>query len=328
MTRRATLAAALVAVLSGSALANDWAYGLFSEFERDFGKVERGAKVSHDFILANHSGKDVRIKGIRVSCNCTQANAASMRVAAGESTTIHVVMDTAAFAGSKSVTVFVQFDRPRRAEVALRVHAISTANVAAGGHEVDFGIVPEGQANEKRLNLDYAGNAAWRITGLDFGSPHIKAEVEEKARDAAKVRYELKISLAKTAPVGLLEDRIRIQTTDPKMREIIVLAKASIEAKVAVSPDKLDLRDAISGQTITKNLIIKASKPFRITRVEGTQGLVALRMAADSKTTQIVTLTVTVPADPQQLPDHIELFTDVNGDKAINIAVQKQSAIR
>lgn len=328
MNRREVLTAVLLAVLPGAAMANDWAYGLFNEMEHDFGKVERGVKLTRDFTITNTTGKDVRIKGVRVSCHCTQANVDTMKLAAGESTVLHAVMDTAVFAGSKSVTIFVNFDRPKRAEIGLRISAISTANVAAGGHEIDFGIIPEGTKFEKKLNLDYAGNINWKITGLEFGNANVKAEVDEKIRDAKKVRYELTIRLDGKAPAGLLEDRIRIQTNDPKIPEIVVLAKASIEPKVAVSPEKLDLRDAISGQTITKNVIIKASKPFRITRMEGAQPAIELRMAAESKTTQIVTLTITVPSDPKQLPDHIELITDMNGEKAINIALQKSGAIR
>lgn len=328
MFRQGMLAAVLLAVLSTTVRASDWAYSLFSELDHDFGKVERGAKLNHDFVLTNNTGKEVRIKAVRVSCNCTRANVDSMNLGPGESTVLRTVMDTSVFAGSKTVSVFVQFDRPRRAEIGVRLSAVSSAHVGSGGHEIDFGIVPEGKAYEKKLNLDYAGNPAWKITSLDFGNPHVKAEVEEKVRDGAKVRYELTIRLDAGAPAGLLEDRIRIHTNDPKTAEIAVVAKATIEPKIAVSPDKIDLRDAVSGQSITRNVIVKSSKPFKITRLEGSQGMVELRTSAEPKTTQIVTLTVTVPSDPRQLPDHIELYTDANGERPIQISLNRQGAIR
>lgn len=324
MTARGIVVAALLLALAPhESRASDWAYGLFNALEHDFGKVERGTKLTHSFGLTNTTPKEVRIKRVRVSCQCTTATVANERLGPGESTTIEAVMDTAGFQGSKSVAIFVQFDRPRRAEVALRVACVSQGSLAAGGTEVDFGVVAEGAGGERRLHLDYAGNAAWRVTALDFGSPHVKADVTEVARDAGKVRYELRIALLPTAPAGPFEDRIRIQTNDPKNPEFYVLAKAAIESKIVLTPDAFRVPDLKPGDKVTQNFLVKTSKPFRIVRGDNTFGQFEIRSAAEPKTTQLVVVTLTAPADLHDLPDHIELITDLDGDKPIVLPIQR-----
>lgn len=324
MFRRLGFAAFLLAILPASSRANDWSYAMFDALEHDFGKVERGNRLTHSFVMTNQTGSEVRIRRVSVSCSCTQAYATNTRILPGQSATIEAVMDTSGFQGSKSVTITVAFDRPRRAEARLRVSAISLGSAATGGNnDIDFGVVPEGAGAERRMHLDYTGNASWQITGLDFGSPHLKAEAREISRDAAKVRYELRVVIANSAPAGAFEDRIRIHTNDPRTSEMLVVAKALIEPKVAVSPDTLRFGDLVSGQKLTKTLILKASKPFRILRAENTFGMFEIRAAAEAKTTQLVMITLTVPADHNQLPEHLDLVTDLDGDKVIAVAVQK-----
>lgn len=321
----AILLVSLVAPLAPSARAGSWADAFFPVREQDFGKVQRGTVLNHQFVLNNTLATEIRIKGLRVSCGCTKATAGSTRLAPGESTTIDATMDTSGFQGNKSVTVFVQFDRPRRSEVPLRLSCVSVGTSNQGASEVDFGIVPAGKEVIKRMNVDYAGTVDWRVTGLDFGNPHVRAEIQELARDkeSGKVRYELVITLAPTAPPGTLEDQIRIHTNDPKEPEVLVLAKAKVEAEIVVSPDNLRLSDLVPGQRITKNVIVKAQTPFRVTRVDNnTAGLFEIRSAPTPKTTQLVMVTLIVPEDLSSIPNHIDLVTDIDDEKVISIGVR------
>lgn len=325
MAGRLVLSAVLVMTfMADRSNADSWADPFFATHDHDFGKVLRGTTLNHQFVVTNTLTAEVRIKGLRVSCGCTRATASSMRVAPGESITIDAVMDTSGFQGSKSVTIFVQFDRPRRAEIPLRISCVSMGNINQGTSEVDFGIVPTGKEVVKRLNVDYVGDGNWKVIGLDYGHPSFRAEIVEVSRDVAagKVRYELIITLAGTASPGTIEDQLRIQTTDASATDILVLAKAKIEADVVASPDSLRISGFIPGQKITKNIIVKAPSPFKVTRVDNAHGMFEIRSAPTPKTTQLVVVTLTVPRDLSSIPEHIDLVTDLENEKVISIGVK------
>src|SRR5437667_8844228 len=99
--------------LAGPAAAATWADAMFDELSKDFGSVPRGPTLSHPFRLTNQTGQPVHISGVRVSCGCVSAGALRDDLAPGQSTAILTNMDTMRFYGTRTVTIYVQFDRPQ-----------------------------------------------------------------------------------------------------------------------------------------------------------------------------------------------------------------------
>ncbi|MBY0587014.1 DUF1573 domain-containing protein [bacterium] len=323
MIRSSVLALLMAVVVPVTGQAASWANEMFSARSFDFGSVERGEKPSHEFVISNTGTREVRIKSIRVSCSCTTAVAASGRIPAGESTVLTATMDTAGFQGSKAVTIYVLFDRPWRSEVTLRVSCVSLGKLGTEATEIDFGILSQGSDSRKRLNLDYSGPVDWQVKDLDFGNPHFTTEVHEVAREQGKVRYELDIKLLPTAPAGTLEDTIRVHTNDPSTPIIVVKAKAQIEADVVVSPASIRLGTMTPGQTIERKVMIKAPNPFKVVRVDNADGLLEYRSDDQAKTVQLVTLTLTMPAKGEEIPRHVDIVTDLNGERVVSLDIQK-----
>src|SRR5262245_39146548 len=105
------LTAALSAATSAGAAT--WADGLFDALTKDFGSVARGPLLTHDFRVTNNTKTTVNLSSVRVSCGCVTALAQGNTLKPGESTTVHITMDTTRFIGPKTVTVFVQFSEPQ-----------------------------------------------------------------------------------------------------------------------------------------------------------------------------------------------------------------------
>lgn len=320
---RTSLLVLCLALSPAVAQASNWADGLFHGLDRDFGAVKRGAQLNHSFLLTNNTGSEVRIKSIQVSCGCTQAVARSKIIPPGQSTSIDCTMETNGFEGSKTVSIYVRFDRPRRAQASLRLNCVSQANVPGGVHEVDFGIVTQGSCAERRLNLDYVGKPDWQVESLDYGNANLQVEIQEVSRSTERVRYELKVALCKDQPAGTLEDRVRIQTNDPQVPQIVVVVKALVEPTLVVAPDTLRLSPLVPGQTITKNLMVKASHPFKVVRVENTNGLFKVKSSPTEKTTQLIVVTLEVPQDVSQVPDHLEVITNLEGEQSVPVNIDR-----
>src|SRR5947209_3729329 len=118
---RSCLAVLIALGAASAAPAATWADAMFDELSRDFGSVPRGPTLTHHFQLTNRSGVPVHIASARVSCGCVTATVLQPDLAPGQSTSVVAEMDTRRFTGTKTVTIYVQFDRPQWEEVRLWV---------------------------------------------------------------------------------------------------------------------------------------------------------------------------------------------------------------
>lgn len=323
MNRVTVLAFLVSVVIPCAAQAARWADELFPERQHDFGKIERGAKAAHDFVLINNTRREVRIKSIRVSCSCTKAVATTGRIDAGGTTILSAVMDTSGFQGSKAVTIYVRLDRPWPAEITLRVQCESVGKLGAEATEIDFGIINQGATPFKKINLDYTGPIEWRVTDLDFGNPNFATEIRETERSPERTRYELDIRLKAGALPGVIEDTIRVHTNDPEMPVVVVKAKAQVEADVVVSPSAISLGPLKPGETVERKLMIKAANPFHVVRLDNGEGVMKFTSNSEAKTVQLVTLSFTAPSSMDDLPRHVDIVTDLDGERVLSIDIDR-----
>jgi hypothetical protein len=71
----------------------------FAEFKmdkeiHDFGKVQKGEQLTHTFTITNTGDQPLKIKDVKVECNCTNFELANTELAPGESTKLKVVIDS------------------------------------------------------------------------------------------------------------------------------------------------------------------------------------------------------------------------------------------
>jgi len=319
----------LLTVLPAPAFAGGgWTSSLVSELDHNWGTVERGAQLSHQFTITNNTGKELRIKSVTPSCHCVSPMVADYNIPPGGSTILDARMNTGVFLGSKTVTITVTFDKPRRGDLQLRVSAVSTGGAigVASTTEIDFGATPAGQKVEKKLVLDFSGASDRKIESIEFNKERVTAIYKEIDRKGDKVRYELALTLPQNLPIGQLEEKIRIKTNDTKNPETFVLAKARLEGQLTIVPDAFKIDQVAPGAKVTKNVIIKSAVPFRVIQVNNTLGMFAVRSGGEDKTVQMVSITFTAPVDAAAIPDHLEFLTDLPDGKPLTLAVAKEGA--
>src|SRR5438034_6012660 len=135
---------------ASGALAASWAEGLFDDLGRDFGSVPRGPTLNHPFRLTNQTGQTVHIASVRVSCGCVSASTIKDELAPGQNTAIMANMDTLRFFGTRTVKIYVQFDRPHWEVVLLWVRANSRDDVSLTPEGLAFGQIKHGVRSEER----------------------------------------------------------------------------------------------------------------------------------------------------------------------------------
>ncbi|MBA3061413.1 MAG: DUF1573 domain-containing protein [Atribacteria sp.] len=86
---------------------------LVSEEEWDFGKVTRGEKPTHIFIVKNGGEGDLIIEGLKESCDCIVASISATLIQPGESAELKVTYDTTDYTGKDEKHLHIYSNDPQ-----------------------------------------------------------------------------------------------------------------------------------------------------------------------------------------------------------------------
>ena len=261
-----TSLAFLVLLGSGTSVSGqDWAQKMFTAgTSHDFGTVARGAKVEHRFVFTNLYKETLHITEVRSSCGCTKPVVTKREVKSRESAEIIAVYNTTSFLGSRSAVITVTFGDPFPAQLQLRVKGYIRSDVVLAPGKVNFGRVAKGKPSEQRITVSYAGRETWEIVDVRTANTNLEAELHETHRGGGRVEYQLLIRLLGEAPVGFLNDQLAIITNDTRLSRIPLDVEGKVEAEVTVSPSPLVFGTLKPGEKVTKKIVVRAQRPFRI----------------------------------------------------------------
>ncbi len=87
----------------------------------DFGKVDQGEIVEHDFLITNNGDGLLKISKVRASCGCTAANPVKNELKPGESTTIHVEFNSRGRRGLQKKYIYIYSNDTENPEFRLKL---------------------------------------------------------------------------------------------------------------------------------------------------------------------------------------------------------------
>jgi hypothetical protein len=290
--RKALVSLALVVLTAAPAAAQAWAEKMFKDgLSHDFGTVPRGAELFHRFTLTNIYAVRMEITNVNSGCGCVTATPAKRILEPRESTTIDLTMDARRFTGPKTVTVRVSVGPEYVSTAELKVTANSRADVVFNPGQVNFGSVAQGQAAEQTLDVEYAGTLNWTVSDAVVGKDQpLQATAAEWYRRPGQVGYKVKVTLKADAPVGALREYVYLKTNDPAGATVPVLVEATVQPALTVTPSALNLGAVKAGEALTRRVVLRGGKPFRVLSVEGGDGVAAADLAATPAAVQTVTL--------------------------------------
>src|SRR5271166_3263436 len=177
MSRYSLVLGAGLFFAASPAFAATQADSMFDELSKDFGSVPRGPTLVHHFRLVNNTKGPVSIASVRVSCGCVSATALKTYLNPGEETAILARMDSTRFIGPKSVTIYVQFDRPAYEEVRLWVQANGRNDFNVSPDALAFGPVKRAATPSAAVALTFYGAPDTQVTEVKGESNYIEPAV-------------------------------------------------------------------------------------------------------------------------------------------------------
>ena len=244
-----------------------WAEKTFQVKTHDFGTVPAGQKAEYDFQLSNPLDVPIHVREIKRSCGCTTPTIESRSIQPGESTNVHVKFNTEAFKGKKGATLTVVFDKPKYAEVQLRVDGFILSNLTLRPARMDFGKIKQGQEKSITVKLDHVGNRGWSIVKLESKVPWLTAEAQLMSRRFGKVSYQIKATVGENAPEGILNHQLVLISNERGHSRVPLQVSGSIGSAIHVAPQTIAKGSLKVGESIEKRIVVKADNPFRLQNI-------------------------------------------------------------
>jgi hypothetical protein len=308
----ALMAICLAAVTAPAA---QWPDDMFKETSWDFGAVARGPAVMHAFPFKNTTSETLHIGNVRVSCGCTSAQSAKSSVQPGEESAILAQMDTTRFHGNKSVTIYVTFDEPRRSEASLVVRADGRDDVALSPETIDFGQVNRGSPAVASAQITIQ-DPEMTIRRVRSEGSYVQAHYREINRSGRVVVYEVQAELKPNTPPGQWYTEL-VVSTNARGTTLRIPVNVDVQPALQVAPRVASLGEVKEGGEVEKRIVIKCARPFKITRVEGTDSQLSVQDASEaSKPVHVLTVRLK-PSKAGRVIETVRVMTDLKEDSQV-----------
>ncbi len=146
----------------------------YQESSYDFGDIDEGVIVEHDFEIYNNGGDVLIINHVRASCGCTAVKPDKSQLKPGEGTSIKVSFNSTRRKGKQSKYVYVLTNDPETPEVRLSFTAniidkksdeekSSSTSLKFDKYQHNFGRVTEGEVVEWNVGFKNVGSKQLNI---------------------------------------------------------------------------------------------------------------------------------------------------------------------
>jgi len=314
---------ALIALLGAALLAvpasgQEWAEKMFSVTSHNFGTVAKGSKTEFRFIYRNLYEEDVHVSSVRTSCGCTQPAITKKLIETHETGEIVAAFNTRTFLGQHGATLTVTFDQPFYAEVQLRVAGNIRGDVTFEPASVNLGNVDLGRGAEQVVRVTHMGSTPWEITDVRSANVNFEVLLSQPQHTGSQSAYDLTLRLKSNAPAGYINDQLILVTNDPRASQIPMDVEGRVVAEVTVSPQLLTLGNVLPGGTVTKNIVVRANRPFCVTGIVCNDGCLSCPAKETPAKVHILPVTFQAGDVGGRVERELTITTDL-GDGAVPV---------
>jgi hypothetical protein len=213
------------------------------QMEYDFGTIELGQIVTHNFTLLNNGGDLLKITDVHASCGCTAAKPDKNELAPGESINIKVDFNSAGKMGKQEKYVYVKTNDPNNPEMKFKFignvldsnqmkENLTSPVLSFSESDHDFGKVKEGEVVDYTFKFKNAGKGVLDIKNVSTSCGCTVALISSKTLKPGD-EGTLRVELDTKGREGKMNRNITIQSNDPKepTKALLIFADVTREKK-------------------------------------------------------------------------------------------------
>lgn len=301
-----------------AALAQEWATKMFSATSHNFGTVAKGSKTEYRFVFRNIYKEDLHVVGVRTSCGCTSPEVTVRELKTHETGEVVAKFNTRTFLGQHGATLTITFDKPYYAEVQLRVAGNIRGDVTFDPPFVDLGNVDLGKGAERSVRVTHIGSTPWEIKDVRSANANFEVSLSKPTHSSNQSAYDLTVRLKQEAAAGYVNGQLILVTDDPRAAQIPMDIEGRVVAEVTVSPQLLALGAVEPGASVTKNIVVRANRPFCVTGVSCSDGCLTCEPKTTAATVHILPVTFAAGTMSGKVERQLKISTDL-GEGAVPV---------
>ena len=318
----ALLLGSVLAAGTADAVAQEWATKMFSVTSHNFGTVARGSKTEYRFTFRNIYKEPVHVVGVRTSCGCTSPEVTKKDLKTHETSEVVATFNTRTFLGQHGATLTVTIDKPYYAEVQLRVAGNIRGDVTFDPPFVDLGNVDLGKGAERSVRVTHVGSTPWEIKDVRSANSNFEVQLSKPSHAPSQSIYDLTLRLRPDAPAGYVKGQLILVTNDPRATQIPMDVEGRVVAEVTVSPQLLAMGVVPLGGTVTKNVVVRATRPFCVTGIQCADGCLTCPAKETPATVHILPVTFQAGDAIGQIERQLRILTDLGDGAVPGVTVQ------
>ena len=302
----------LTAGLFQTLYADGWGSAMVTDKKIDFGVIATGSEAKIRVPIKNVHDFPVHISDVKTTCGCSAAATGERTIPPGGSTFVEVQMNTSKFRQRKDSNLIIQFDAPQFDEVRIPITAYIRTDVVFDPGAIRFGSIAQGAGGVAKIRIAYAGRPDWDIENIKIPNSWLKATLSPPRRESGQIHFELKMELSPSVKSGPLRDVVTLVTNDARNPFVPLMVEGNVRPDISVTPAVVDLGRVVVGDTKRARVVLKGSKPFKVTRALSRQfpDELSVELSAAAKPVQLIPIEFVAPNGEGRFTEDVVLTVE------------------
>jgi hypothetical protein len=211
----------------------------FAEMLFDFGKVNGGEVVRHDFVFTNTGTAALEITDVRPGCGCTAAGTWDRQVQPGKTGVIPLQFNSTGFSGTVTKSATVTCNDHGQSNVVLQLKSTVWKPFDVMPAMTVFNVSSESQTNEIRV-VRLVSNLEEPVELSELQSTNRSLLAELKTIRPGK-EFELRLTAVPPFTSNTTFETVSVKTSSPRMPLLNVNAYIMVQQPIFVAPNQITL---------------------------------------------------------------------------------------
>jgi len=293
----------------------------FAELVYDFGKVNSGVVVKHDFVFTNIGTATLQIIDVRPGCGCTTAGTWDKQIEPGKTGSIPLEFNSASFGGAVAKSATVTCNDPGQSNIVLQLKGTVWKPIEVAPTMAVFNVSSETQTNETNI-VRIVSNLDEPLALSDVQCTNRSFKAELKTVRPGK-EFELLITaLPPFTPPSMIAP-VTLKTSSTNMPLINISAYVVVQQPVTVMPSQIMLAPGPFTNAVHQVVTIRSTGTNALALSDASVNVAGAAVRVDeTQPGRSFNLTVDFPEGFQMKPgEKVELSVKSNHPKFALIKV-------
>lgn len=313
MLKKCLSTAITLALLLAPAIGQDGPILSFTKDVHDFGNINKGEKVTHEFEFKNTGKSDLTISDVKPSCGCTTATPEKATYKPGESGKIPVTFDSGRFSGEFSKTITVTSNDEANPKIQLKIMGKIMQDINIDPARLTLVNVKRGETVEKEIMVSTDRLDKVEVTDVTANIDYLKFDTVRIDDKNVKIKVTF---VGKDVPAEnkRVNGMIEIKTNSETQQSLKVGLYVNIADPINANPNTVHFFASKKGEEretfITLKSIddkafkvLKASSDLDYVKVQEVEpGKLKVTLAEDTKSGRFAG-TIKIKTDMADMPE-------------------------